>query len=217
MLFEVCLGFWFPEDSILKLLLQCCLVVGEVCVPATPIVAIYCSAVTFTSQEMFRTSGPVVVSVTSRVARIVATWSLRTSMAGSGQPHARRWPLPTRFPTVLVSIPGVRLDTKRFANLTMQSLKSMEQMSLVLQYLTTCTMMASPGTMWRATMRNRSSARTAMSCLTMWPLPTRESVSNFSILMCYIYYLCKLHSATQFTCLSNMTELSWLRLNHINW
>lgn len=179
-------------------------------------VSIYCSAFTFTSQEMFHTSGPVVVSVTSRVARIAATWSLRTSMAGSGQPHARRWPLPTRFPAILASIPGVRLDTKRFANPTMQSLKSMEQMSLVSQYWTTCTMMASPGMMWRATTRNHSSARTAMSCLTMWPPPTRESVSNFNILMCYIYYPCKLHNATQFTCLSNMTEVRWLRLDRIN-
>lgn len=122
------------------------------------------STVIFTSQEMFLTSGPVVASVTSRVARIVMTWSLRTSMAGSGQPHARKWPLPTRFPTVLASIPGVRLGTKRFANPTMQSLISMEQMSHALQFLTTCTMMALPGMMWRATMRNHSYARTAMSC-----------------------------------------------------
>lgn len=165
---------------------------------------------------MFHTSGPVVASVTSRVARIAVTWSLRTSMVGSGQPHAKRWPLPTRFPTVLASIPGVRLDTKRFANLTMQSLISMEQMNLVLQFLTMCTVMASPGMMWHATMRNRSSARTAMSCLTTWPPPTAESVSKFGLLMCYIYYLCKLHRATQFTCLNNMNEVSWLRLNQIN-
>lgn len=46
----------------------------------------------------------------------------------------------------------------------------------------------------------------------MWPPPTGESVSNFSISMCYIYYVCKLHSATQFTCLSNTIEVSWLRL-----
>lgn len=165
---------------------------------------------------MFHTSGPVVVSVTLRVVRIVATWSLRISMAGSGQRHARRWPLPTRFPTILASILGVRPDTKRFANPTTQSLKSTEQMSLVLPYLTMCTVMASPGTMWRATTRNRSSARTVTSCLTTWPPPTGESVSNCSIWMCYIYYLCKLHSSTQFTCFSNMIEVSWLRLDQIN-
>jgi len=34
-LFGVCRGIWFPEGSILRLLLLCNLVVGEVCGPAT--------------------------------------------------------------------------------------------------------------------------------------------------------------------------------------
>jgi hypothetical protein len=36
MLFGACHGIWYPEDSILRLLLQYHLVVGEVCGPATP-------------------------------------------------------------------------------------------------------------------------------------------------------------------------------------
>jgi hypothetical protein len=60
MLFGACHGIWYPEDSILRLLLQCHLVVSEVCGPATPT-----SSAKFQVQLAFAWLSPTVLGLIS--------------------------------------------------------------------------------------------------------------------------------------------------------
>lgn len=125
-------------------------------------------------QMMFHTSGPLADFATSRVAKIVRTSNPRASTDGSGPRIAKRWHQQIRHRTAGATTRGLRPDTRNNVNQTMRNSISTALASLVCQFWTTSTTMASHGTTWRATTRNLSYARTMRNFWIMSQLRTEE-------------------------------------------